>query len=214
MDSQERREEVTTNSSENSNGSRNQRPRGRPAGSTNKPKPPVIIARESPDALRTHFMEIANGYDICESIAAFARRRQRGVCILRGSGQVSSVSLRQPSAGGAVISLHGRFDILSLSGSFLPAPAPAEASGLAVYLAAGQGQVVGGSAAGALVAFGPVVVMAASFEHAAYERLPLEEEETMGGAFVAPDQRLLGGSSELLLHGLPPSPESYGWASG
>ncbi|KAG4173767.1 hypothetical protein ERO13_A11G081400v2 [Gossypium hirsutum] len=153
------------------------RPRGRPAGSKNKPKPPIIITRDSANALRSHVMEIANGCDIMESVSTFARRKQRGVCILSGSGTVTNVTLKQPGAPGAVVNLQGRFEILSLSGSFLPPPAPAAASGLAIYLAGGQGQVVGGTVVGQLVASGPVVIMAASFGNAAYERLPLEEEE-------------------------------------
>ncbi|KAJ4727103.1 AT-hook motif nuclear-localized protein [Melia azedarach] len=154
------------------------RPRGRPSGSKNKPKPPIIITRDSANALRSHVMEIANGCDIMESISAFARRRQRGICVLSGTGTVTNVTLRQPAAPGAVVTLHGRFEILSLAGSFLPPPAPPAASGLTIYLAGGQGQVVGGSVVGPLVASGPVVIMAASFGNAAYERLPLEEEET------------------------------------
>ncbi|XP_054784685.1 AT-hook motif nuclear-localized protein 22-like [Prosopis cineraria] len=154
------------------------RPRGRPAGSKNKPKPPIIITRDSANALRSHVMEIANGGDIMESVATFARRRQRGVCILSGSGTVTNVTLRQPASPGAVVTLHGRFEILSLSGSFLPPPAPPAASGLAIYLSGGQGQVVGGTVVGPLLASGPVVIMAASFGNAAYERLPLEEDET------------------------------------
>ncbi|OMO78604.1 hypothetical protein CCACVL1_14272 [Corchorus capsularis] len=142
------------------------RPRGRPAGSKNKPKPPIIITRDSANALRSHVMEIANGCDIMESVSTFARRRQRGVCILSGSGTVTNVTLRQPGAPGAVVTLHGRFEILSLSGSFLPPPAPPAASGLTIYLAGGQGQVVGGSVVGPLVASGPVVIMAASFAEA------------------------------------------------
>ena len=122
-------------------------------------------------------MEIANGCDIMESVSAFARRRQRGICILSGSGTVTNVTLKQPASPGAVVTLHGRFEILSLSGSFLPPPAPLAASGLAIYLAGGQGQVVGGTVVGPLLASGPVVIMAASFGNAAYERLPLEEEE-------------------------------------
>lgn len=153
------------------------RPRGRPAGSKNKPKPPIIITRDSANALRSHVMEIANGCDIMDSMSAFARRRQRGICILSGSGTVTNVTLRQPASPGAVVTLHGRFEILSLSGSFLPPPAPPAASGLTIYLAGGQGQVVGGSVVGPLMASGPVVIMAASFGNAAYERLPLEDEE-------------------------------------
>ncbi|EMS63700.1 hypothetical protein TRIUR3_19581 [Triticum urartu] len=64
---------------------------------------------------------------------------------------------------------------LSLAGSFLPPPAPPGATSLSAFLAGGQGQVVGGSVAGALVAAGPVVVVASSFSNVAYERLPLED---------------------------------------
>lgn len=155
------------------------RPRGRPAGSKNKPKAPIIVTRDSANALRSHVMEIADGFDIVESVSTFARRRQRGVSILSGSGTVTNVTLKQPGTpAGAVVTLHGRFEILSLSGSFLPPPAPPSASGLTIYLAGGQGQVVGGIVVGPLLASGtPVVIMAASFGNAAYERLPLEEEE-------------------------------------
>ncbi|KAK4418755.1 AT-hook motif nuclear-localized protein 22 [Sesamum alatum] len=136
------------------------RPRGRPAGSKNKPKPPIIITRDSANALRSHVMEVANGCDIQESISTFATRRQRGVCILSGNGTVTNVTLRQPAAPGAVVTLHGRFEILSLSGSFLPRQLAA-ASALTILL---------GRRA-----------RAASFGNAAYERLPLEEEETAVG---------------------------------
>lgn len=159
------------------------RPRGRPAGSKNKPKPPIIITRDSANALRTHLMEIADGCDVMDSVAAFAQRRQRGVCVLSGNGIVTNVTLRQPASPGAVVTLHGRFEILSLAGSFLPPPAPPSATGLTIYLAGGQGQVVGGSVVGALLAAGPVVIMAASFSNAAYERLPLEEDDSNAPAF-------------------------------
>ncbi|PPS07284.1 hypothetical protein GOBAR_AA13358 [Gossypium barbadense] len=168
----------------------NRRPRGRPAGSKNKPKPPIIVTRDSANALRTHVMEIGDGCDIVESVATFARRRQRGVCIMSGTGTVTNVTLRQPASAGAVVTLHGRFEILSLAGSFLPPPAPPAATGLTIYLAGGQGQVVGGSVVGTLTCSGPVVIMAASFSNAAYERLPLEEEEPQlpmqGGAIGSP----------------------------
>lgn len=166
-------------------GSSGRRPRGRPPGSKNKPKPPIIITKESPNALRSHVLEIGSGSDIIESVSTFARRRQHGVCVLSGSGIVTNVTLRQPAAPGAVITLHGRFEILSLSGAFLPAPSPPGATGLTVYLAGGQGQVVGGSVSGPLVASGPVMVIAATFTNATYERLPIEDDEAT--APVAPD---------------------------
>ncbi|KAM3241087.1 hypothetical protein ACQJBY_054240 [Aegilops geniculata] len=196
------------------NGSR--RPRGRPAGSKNKPKPPIIITRDSANTLRTHVMEVAGGCDISESITAFARRRQRGVCVLSGAGTVTNVTLRQPASQGAVVALHGRFEILSLSGSFLPPPAPPEATGLTVYLAGGKGQVVGGTVVGSLTAAGPVVIMAASFANAVYERLPLEEDELLAaqgqadstGMLAAGQQasQMAGGDVDpSLFEGLPPN---------
>ncbi|KAL7158308.1 hypothetical protein ABFS83_02G133800 [Erythranthe nasuta] len=153
------------------------RPRGRPAGSKNKPKPPVIITRESANTLRAHILEVGSGCDVFEAVATYARKRQRGICILSGTGTVTNVSLRQPAAAGSVVTLHGRFEILSLSGSFLPPPAPPGATSLTIYLAGGQGQVVGGNVVGALIAAGPVIIIAASFTNVAYERLPLDEEE-------------------------------------
>ncbi|KAJ8540443.1 hypothetical protein K7X08_030362 [Anisodus acutangulus] len=154
------------------------RPRGRPPGSKNKPKPPIVVTKETPNSLRSHVLEIKTGSDIIESIANFANRRCRGVSILSGSGIVTNVTLRQPAVAGGVITLHGRFEILSLSGAFLPAPnSPVGATGLTVYLAGSQGQVVGGNVVGELVASGPVMVIAATFANATFERLPLEEEE-------------------------------------
>ncbi|KAK9079711.1 hypothetical protein SSX86_001384 [Deinandra increscens subsp. villosa] len=171
-------------------GEMGRRPRGRPSGSKNKPKPPIIITRDSANALRTHVMEVSDGCDVIDSISTFARRRQRGVCIISGTGSVTNVTLRQPASPGTILTLHGRFEILSLAGSFLPPPAPPAATGLTVYLAGGQGQVVGGSVVGALLAAGPVVIMAASFSNAAYERLPLEEDENSlavhGGSLESP----------------------------
>jgi predicted DNA-binding protein with PD1-like motif len=205
---------------ENNNNPR--RPRGRPAGSKNKPKPPIIITRDSANTLRTHVMEVAGGCDISESITAFARRRQRGVCVLSGAGTVTNVTLRQPASQGAVVALHGRFEILSLSGSFLPPPAPPEATGLTVYLAGGQGQVVGGSVVGALTAAGPVVIMAASFANAVYERLPLEEDDMLAAQGQADSAGILAGSVDPNLFQslppnllgnvqLPPEAAAYGW---
>ncbi|XP_073275334.1 AT-hook motif nuclear-localized protein 20-like [Primulina huaijiensis] len=171
----------------------NRRPRGRPPGSKNKPKPPIFVTRDSPNALRSHIMEVSGGTDVAESIAQFARRRQRGVCVLSGSGCVANVTIRQPSATSAAVALQGRFEILSLTGAFLPGPAPPGATGLTVYLSGGQGQVVGGSVVGPLVAAGPVMVVAATFTNATYERLPLEEDDEAGGSAQAPPINSGGG---------------------
>ncbi|XP_071705401.1 AT-hook motif nuclear-localized protein 24-like [Rutidosis leptorrhynchoides] len=216
--------------SDGKEGELSRRPRGRPSGSKNKPKPPIIITQDSANALRTHVMEVADGCDVMESIATFARRRQRGVCIMSGSGTVTNVTLRQPASAGAVVPLQGRFEILSLSGSFLPPPAPPAATGLTIYLAGGQGQVVGGGVVGALLAAGPVVIMAASFSNAAYERLPLQAEESslpmQGGSLGSPgtitppqqqqlmaDPSLFQGMSQNLINSIQLPNDGY-WADG
>ncbi|RVX13660.1 AT-hook motif nuclear-localized protein 15 [Vitis vinifera] len=163
--------------------------------------------------------EISSGSDIAESIANFAQRRHRGVSVLSASGIVNNVTLRQPAAPGGVITLQGRFEILSLSGAFLPAPSPPGATGLTVYLAGGQGQVVGGSVVGALMASGPVIVIAATFSNATFERLPLEDEpanegiqmpQTSGvnsgtGGTSAPQSHGLVDPSSMPIYNLPPN---------
>ncbi|CAN4107069.1 unnamed protein product [Withania somnifera] len=154
------------------------RPRGRPLGSKNKPKPPIVVTKETPNSLKSHVLEIKSGSDIIESIATFANRRGRGVSVLSGSGIVNNVTLRQPAGADGVITLHGRFEILSLSGAFLPAQNyPVGATGVTVYLSGSQGQVVGGNVVGELIASGPVMIIAATFTNATFERLPLEDQD-------------------------------------
>jgi predicted DNA-binding protein with PD1-like motif len=205
-------------------GETTRRPRGRPAGSKNKPKPPIIVTRDSANALRAHAMEVSSGCDVSESLANFARRKQRGICILSGSGCVTNVTLRQPASSGAIVTLHGRFEILSLLGSILPPPAPPGITGLTIYLAGAQGQVVGGGVVGALIASGPVVIMAASFMNATFDRLPLDDDEI---AAAMQNQHYQNGRTHHHLdisdlYGMPPNlltngsmpPEIYSWAPG
>lgn len=63
-------------------------------------------------------MEVAPDADVAASIAHFARRRQCGVSDLSATGAVTYVTLRQPAV--AALALQGRFEILSLVGTFLP----------------------------------------------------------------------------------------------
>jgi predicted DNA-binding protein with PD1-like motif len=163
-------------------GEGSRKPRGRPPGSKNKPKPPIIITRDNGNAMRPHVLEVAGGCDVGESVASFARRRQRGVCVMSASGTVANVTLRQPTTPGATVTFHGRFEIISLSGAFLPPPAPAPSTGFTVSLVGAAGQVLGGNVVGTLTAAGPVLVVVASFQGATYDRLPLDDEpEGMSG---------------------------------
>ncbi|KAL4198062.1 hypothetical protein AMTRI_Chr03g138340 [Amborella trichopoda] len=204
------------------------RPRGRPPGSKNKQKPPIIITRDNAQSLRAHILEVQAGSDIGRAVAAFANRLRIGVCILSGSGSISNVTFRQPAAPSAVVSLNGRFEILSLTGTFFPEPAPARASSsLTVFLAGNQGQVVGGAVVGSLIAAGAVVLVTATFAHVSYERLPHSEEEEVTGEESS--GVISGGGNNGMgdvtgmgsLYNLPPNlvnsqiiPETFVWPGG
>lgn len=195
------------------------RPRGRPAGSKNKPKPPLIITRESANSLRAHAIEVNSGCDICQCLSNFARREQLGLCVLSGSGCVINVTLRQQASPTAVVTLHGRFEILSLLGSFFPPPSPSGISGLTVNIAGTQGQAVG-RVIGPLIASGPVVIMASTFMNATFDRLPFDDEDSSVHNQNHHNQPI--DVTNIDMYGVPPSlfakgsvsPELYSWAPG
>ncbi|KAI3972570.1 hypothetical protein MKX01_019228 [Papaver californicum] len=159
------------------------RPRGRPPGSKNRPKPPVVITQNIPTdecAMRPHVLEIPIGVDIINAITRFSRRHNIGVCVLSGSGSVANVSLHQPSTTpGATVTFHGRFEILSISATFVPPSSSLTAiiSGFSISLAGPQGQIFGGSVVGSLVAASTVFVVASSFNNPSFHRLPVEDDE-------------------------------------
>ncbi|KAH0938607.1 hypothetical protein HID58_006068 [Brassica napus] len=194
------------------------RPRGRPPGSKNKPKPPVIVTRDSPNVLRSHVLEVSSGADIVESVNTYARRRGRGPVTIHGNNGGTGAGV------GGVVTLHGKFDILSITGTVLPPPAPPGSGGLSIFLSGGQGQVIGGSVVAPLVASGPVILMAASFSNATFERLPLKDEEEEGGGGgppPAPTASPPSGPGQGEIRGNPSGydqftgdPHSLGWVAG
>lgn len=157
------------------------KPRGRPPGSKNKPKPPVVVTLESKGAMRPVVLEVDPGCDIVAAVSAFARRRRVGVSVLCGRGAVAAVSLRlatSPSTA-STVTLHGRFEVLSLSGTVLPSPpegawvaSPPPPQPFSVSLAGAGGQVIGGTLAGEMTAADGVVLVAATFGCAEVHRLP------------------------------------------
>ncbi|XP_047342242.1 AT-hook motif nuclear-localized protein 28-like [Impatiens glandulifera] len=160
------------------------RPRGRPPGSKNRQKPPVIITREPEPSMSPYILELSGGNDIVESVTRFCRKRNTGLCIFSGSGAVINVTLRQPSTTpGATVTFHGRFDILSLSSTILPVtagsmvPPTSTANGcFTISLGGPQGQIVGGIVVGPLLAAGTVYLIAASFNNPVFQRLPMDQD--------------------------------------
>ncbi|RZC57747.1 hypothetical protein C5167_005047 [Papaver somniferum] len=154
------------------------RGRGRPAGSMNKPhqpKPSPKVEMENlgeliPCSVGTNFtphvITVAAGEDVTMKIISFSQQGPRAICILSANGAISNVTLRQPDSSGGTLTYEGRFEILSLSGSFMPTESGGTRSrsgGMSVSLASPDGRVVGGGVAGLLVAASPVQVVVGSF---------------------------------------------------
>ncbi|KAJ8561398.1 hypothetical protein K7X08_027588 [Anisodus acutangulus] len=167
------------------------RPRGRPPGSKNKPKPvPNIIITERDDqvekaTMSPYILEIPVGVDIIDTVYRFCRKQNLGLCILNGSGTVTNVTLKQPLINNphnsSVITFHGSFNILSISATIVPQSISGVAIGFSISLAGPQGQVVGGPVIGPLLSAGPVYLIAASFNNPFYHKFPAVEEEEDGG---------------------------------
>ncbi|XP_042488745.1 AT-hook motif nuclear-localized protein 10-like [Macadamia integrifolia] len=97
---------------------------------------------------------------------AFSQQGSRTVCILSANGAICNVTLRQPATSGGTVTYEGRFEIISLSGSFLlmeNGGTRSRTGGLSVSLAGSDGRVLGGGVAGMLMAAGPVQVVVGSF---------------------------------------------------
>ncbi|KAF2290232.1 hypothetical protein GH714_004644 [Hevea brasiliensis] len=104
--------------------------------------------------------------DISSKIMAFSQQGPRTICILSANGAVCNVTLRQPAMSGGTVTYEGCFEIISLSGSFLPSEdngSRSRAGGLSISLAGSDGRVLGGGVAGMLIAASPVQVIVGSF---------------------------------------------------
>ncbi|CAL0326308.1 unnamed protein product [Lupinus luteus] len=174
----------------NKNISVTRRSSGRPRGSKNKPKPPIIVTTESPNAFKSCVFEFTSGVNIAESLLRFATTRQRGLCVLSATGTVADVTLRQ--ADGGTMVFRGQFGIIIMNGLFVPPGSSSSGlTSLNVYLGRGQGRMIGGTVVGPLVAAGPVMVMAATFANAIYVKNPLpnhnNDEDGLFGGFRGGD---------------------------
>ncbi|XP_047970519.1 AT-hook motif nuclear-localized protein 1-like [Salvia hispanica] len=113
-----------------------------------------------------HMITVNSGEDIMMKIISFSQQVSRAICLLAANGAISNVTLRQPNSSGGTLTYEGRFEILSLTGSFMPSDngvTKSRSGGLSVSLAGPDGRVMGGGLAGMLVAAGPVQIVIGSF---------------------------------------------------
>ncbi|KAE9592632.1 hypothetical protein Lal_00028737 [Lupinus albus] len=114
----------------------------------------------------TYVLTVNAGEDITMKIMSFSQLGHRAICILSANGIVSNVTLRQPTSSGGTLTYEGQFEIVSLSGSFMPTEnglTKSRSGGMSVSLVGPDGRLMGGGLAGLLVAAGPVQVVVASF---------------------------------------------------
>lgn len=138
--------------------------RGRPPGSSKKQQ--MVSLGSAGFGFTPHIISVKAGEDVSSKIMSFSQHGPRAVCILSASGAISNVTLRQSATSGGTATYEGRFDILSLSGSFLLSEVGGQRSrtgGLSVSLAGPDGRVLGGCVAGLLTAASPVQVIVGSF---------------------------------------------------
>ncbi|XP_028789358.1 AT-hook motif nuclear-localized protein 1-like [Neltuma alba] len=114
-----------------------------------------------------HVVTVHTGEDVAGKILSFAQNGPRGICILSANGAISNVSMRQPGSSGGLLTYEGRFEILSLSGSFTMndngSGMTSRTGGLSVSLAGPDGRVIGGGVAGLLTAASPIQIVMGSF---------------------------------------------------
>ncbi|PIN27082.1 hypothetical protein CDL12_00140 [Handroanthus impetiginosus] len=113
-----------------------------------------------------HIITVNAGEDVTMKVISFSQQGPRAICILSANGVISSVTLRQPDSSGGTLTYEGRFEILSLTGSFMPSESGGmrnRSGGMSVSLASPDGRVVGGGVAGLLVAASPVQIVVGSF---------------------------------------------------
>lgn len=138
--------------------------RGRPPGSSKKQQ--LDALGSAGIGFTPHVITVKAGEDVSSKIMSFSQHGSRAVCILSANGAISNVTLRQQSTSGGTVTYEGRFEILALSGSYLPSENGGQRSrtgGLSVCLSGPDGRVLGGSVAGLLMAAAPVQVVVSSF---------------------------------------------------
>ncbi|XP_030959867.1 AT-hook motif nuclear-localized protein 14-like isoform X2 [Quercus lobata] len=101
--------------------------------------------------------------DVGQKIMMFMQQSKREICILSASGSISNASLRQPATSGGNITYEGRFEIISVSGSYVRTELGGRAGGLSICLSSTDGQIIGGGVGGPLKAAGPVQVIVGTF---------------------------------------------------
>ncbi|XVF55633.1 hypothetical protein PTKIN_Ptkin06aG0052100 [Pterospermum kingtungense] len=174
--------------------SSSKRGRGRPPGSGNWQifaSLGELFANTAGGDFTPHVVTVNTGEDVAGKILSFSQKGPRGICVLSANGAVSNVTIRQPGSSGGILTYEGRFEILSLTGSFTvidTGGVKSRTGGLSVSLAGPDGRVIGGGLAGILVAASPIQIVVGSFMQNGYKvhkRKPYRDQQTTAPSTVA-----------------------------
>ncbi|XP_060194688.1 AT-hook motif nuclear-localized protein 10-like isoform X2 [Lycium barbarum] len=180
--------------------------RGRPRGSGRKQQVANLGSEAAGFGFRPHVITIKAGEDVLAKLMSFSQSTSQAVCVLSANGSISNVSLWQAATSGGTVTYEGRFEILTLSGSFLLSESGGQRSrtgGLSVSLAGPDGRVLGGGVAGLLTAAASVQVIVGSFRTEGQRQLKSGNSDAFGtpatfvsGASAARSPPSLGTLSE------------------
>ncbi|MBA0718567.1 hypothetical protein Golax_006310 [Gossypium laxum] len=184
------------------------RNRGRPPGSS-KRQMDALAGGVGGVGFTPHVITVEAGEDIASKVMAFSQQGPRTVCILSANGAISNVTLRQPAMSGGTVTYEGRFEIISLSGSFLLSEnngSHSRSGGLSISLAGSDGRVLGGGVAGMLHAASPVQVIVGSF-------IADGKKQSQDVSKTGPSSMLTSSMLNFGAPGLTGSPPSQGGSS-
>jgi hypothetical protein len=147
------------------------KPRERPPGSKNKPKPPIVIREDTSHLLKPIITEI----DVVNALINFALRRCVGISVTRSSGTLSEVIICPPVAPESM-PICGPFLMMSLNGTFMNTRSPIlpvnPRSFFRVYLVGSKWKAFVGVVVGPIIAASLVVVVASMFKKTEFHKAP------------------------------------------
>lgn len=127
---------------------------------------------------------VTAGEDVNHKIMSFMQQSKQEICVISASGVISNATLHQPATSGGNITYEGRFDIISLCGSYVRADFESRSGGLSICLSSNDGQIIGGGVDGPLIAAGPVQVIVGAFVISSKNTATVTKDDASVGASI------------------------------
>lgn len=162
--------------------SSSRKPKGRPLGSKNKPKPPVVIEGNLNMLMEPVFIQIPAGNDVVETLINLARTHQANITVLSGSGLVSNVTLLHPISRAPTFPIKATLHMMSISGTYVndnsvgispQSIAGQPCSSFSIYFCGDRRQVLGGIVGGKIKAVDVVSIRATLFKNPEFRRVAI-----------------------------------------